>query len=144
MTLYIGDYATLRDGAMIDVTVLFLDQSFSSTAVGPLEVFSHAGSLWNILTGSRQNPRFRVTTASANGTYSLQLKNLDTTGGLAATLDQGEVVSATDFNAIANGIGVSNAVSFWRDFDSSGSVAAADFNLISRHLGHNCATPNNP
>jgi len=86
----------------------------------------------------------RLTTASANGTYTLQLKNLDTTGGLGATLDQGEVVSATDFNAIANGIGVSNAVSFWRDFDSSGSVAAADFNLISQHVGHNCVRPNNP
>ena len=82
----------------------------------------------------------RLTTGSANGTYTLQLKNLDTTGGLAATLDQGEVVSATDFNAIANGIGVNNLVSFWRDFDSSGGVAAADFNLISQHVGHNCAT----
>ena len=86
----------------------------------------------------------RLTTASANGTYTLQLKNLDTTGGLDGTMDQGEVVSATDFNAIANGIGVNNAVSYWRDFDSSGGVAAADFNLISQHVGHNCATPNNP
>ncbi len=31
---------------MIDVTVLLLDQTFSSTAVGPMEVFRHAGSLW--------------------------------------------------------------------------------------------------
>jgi transcriptional regulator GlxA family with amidase domain len=52
---------------MIDVTVLFLDQTFSSTAVGPLEVFRHAGTLWNFLTGTRQVPRFRVTTASRNG-----------------------------------------------------------------------------
>lgn len=52
---------------MIDVTVVFLDQTFSSTAVGPMEVFRHAGSLWNILTGKRQSPRFRVTTASADG-----------------------------------------------------------------------------
>ena len=52
---------------VIDVTVLFLDEMFSSTAVGPMEVFRHAGSLWNILTGERQIPNFRVTTATADG-----------------------------------------------------------------------------
>jgi transcriptional regulator GlxA family with amidase domain len=52
---------------MTEVTVLFLDQTFSSTAVGPLEVFNQAGRLWNVLTGTKQTPRFRVTTASANG-----------------------------------------------------------------------------
>jgi len=52
---------------MIEVTVLFLDETFSSTAVGPMEVFRHAGTLWNLLTGKRQVPRFRVTTASVDG-----------------------------------------------------------------------------
>ena len=52
---------------MIDVTVLFLDGTFSSTATGPMEVFRHAGSLWNVLTGTRPKPRFRVTTASVDG-----------------------------------------------------------------------------
>ena len=52
---------------MIDVTVLFLDQTFSSTAVGPMEVFRHAGALWNLLTGTEPIPRFRVTTASVDG-----------------------------------------------------------------------------
>ena len=28
---------------MIDVTILFLDETFSSTAIGPMEVFRHAG-----------------------------------------------------------------------------------------------------
>jgi hypothetical protein len=46
---------------------MFLNETFSSTAVGPMEVFRHAGSLWNLLAGKRQNPRFRVTTASADG-----------------------------------------------------------------------------
>jgi transcriptional regulator GlxA family with amidase domain len=32
-----------------------------------MEVFRHAGSLWNILTGQPQAPRFRVTTVSADG-----------------------------------------------------------------------------
>jgi len=52
---------------MTDVTVVFLDGTFSSTATGPLEVFRHTGTLWNFLTGSPGAPRFRVTTASADG-----------------------------------------------------------------------------
>jgi transcriptional regulator GlxA family with amidase domain len=52
---------------MINVTVLFLEETFSSTAVGPMEVFRHAGALWNSLTGAQPEPRFRVTTASADG-----------------------------------------------------------------------------
>src|SRR6202162_5335319 len=53
--------------AMTEVTVLFLDATFSSTATGPMEVFRHAGTLWNVLTGKRPVPRFRVTTASVDG-----------------------------------------------------------------------------
>ena len=52
---------------MIDVTVLILDQTFSSTAVGPMEVFRHAGFLWNHLTGQPEKRRFEVKTASADG-----------------------------------------------------------------------------
>lgn len=52
---------------MIDVTVLFLEETFSSTATGPMEVFRHTGALWNILTGSQPTPHFHVTTASVDG-----------------------------------------------------------------------------
>jgi len=52
---------------MKEIVVLLLDQMFSSTAIGPMEVFRHAGSLWNILTGTKNAPSFRVTTASADG-----------------------------------------------------------------------------
>jgi transcriptional regulator GlxA family with amidase domain len=52
---------------MVDVTVLLLEGTFASTATGPLEVFHHAGTLWNFLTGNAQRPRFRVTTASVDG-----------------------------------------------------------------------------
>src|SRR4051794_41850990 len=52
---------------MLDITVLLLDQCFSSTAIGPMEVFRHAGSLSNMLTGTKPKPAFEVTTASANG-----------------------------------------------------------------------------
>jgi transcriptional regulator GlxA family with amidase domain len=50
-----------------DVTVLFLKDTFSSTAIGPMEVFRHAGTLWNSFTGEREIQRFRVTTASVDG-----------------------------------------------------------------------------
>jgi hypothetical protein len=37
---------TRKPTARLDVTVVFLEGSFSSTAVGPLEVFHHAGVIW--------------------------------------------------------------------------------------------------
>lgn len=52
---------------MKEITILLLDQMFSSTAIGPMEVFRHAGSLWNVLTGAELSPRFHVITASADG-----------------------------------------------------------------------------
>ena len=52
---------------MKEITVLLLDQMFSSTAIGPMEVFRHAGSLWNALTGVKVEPAFRVITATADG-----------------------------------------------------------------------------
>ena len=86
----------------------------------------------------------RLTTASANGTYTLQIKNYDHTGGLGTGLNQGEAVTSADFNAIANNIGVVNALTWWRDVDSQNGIAAADFNLISSHVGHDCDSPLNP
>jgi hypothetical protein len=78
------------------------------------------------------------------GTYTLRIKNFDWTGGLGAVFNQGESVTATDFNGVANGIGINNVISYWRDFDYSGAVATADFNIISQHVTHDCDTPNNP
>jgi transcriptional regulator GlxA family with amidase domain len=52
---------------LIDVTVLLLDGTFSSTAIGPMEVFQHTGVLWNAFAGIPAEPRFRVTTASVDG-----------------------------------------------------------------------------
>jgi len=52
---------------MKKITILLLDQMYASTATGPMEVFRSAGLLWNFLTGTERDPRFRVTTASADG-----------------------------------------------------------------------------
>jgi len=87
----------------------------------------------------------RLTTASANGTYTLQIKNYDSTLiGLGTAMNLGEQITSSDFAAIANGINVNNQFSFWRDFDSNGIVASADFSQIVQHQNHNCIAPNNP
>jgi len=52
---------------MIDVTVMLLGGCYASTALGPVEVFYSAGTLWNVLQGEPESPRFRVTTASLRG-----------------------------------------------------------------------------
>src|ERR1700742_4448766 len=62
-----GSRAVATEQGMKEITVLLLDQMFSSTAIGPAEVFRHAGSLWGTLTGASLEPRFRVTTASEDG-----------------------------------------------------------------------------
>lgn len=56
-----------KEHSLTDVTILLLEGTFASTATGPLEVFRHAGTLWNYLAGEHPTPRFRVTTASADG-----------------------------------------------------------------------------
>jgi len=55
------------DAALLDVTVLLLDDGLSSTAIMPLEIFHSAGVLWNALQGHPATPAFRVVTASIDG-----------------------------------------------------------------------------
>lgn len=86
----------------------------------------------------------RITSALPNGSYVLRIKNMDNTGGLAAIVNQGELVSTVDFNAISNTMGTASAISFWRDLDWDGEVGLSDLNLLSYHLAHDCDTPNNP
>lgn len=86
----------------------------------------------------------RLTSASANGSYTLRIKNFDWTGGLTTTTNAGEQVSITDFNGISNTIGINNAISYWKDFDASGAVNSPDLNIITTHLNHNCSFPLNP
>lgn len=82
--------------------------------------------------------------------YTFQIKNMDWTGGLGTFLNQGEVVTASDFNGISNGIGIDNVISFWKDLDWSATatphtaVTVTDLNIIIGHLNHDCDTPNNP
>jgi len=86
----------------------------------------------------------RLTTASANGTYILRIKNADFMEGLGPELNESEAVTAADFTAMARGIGVISPISYWLDMDGNGIVSSLDFNFVVSHYGHDCDTPNNP
>lgn len=51
----------------LDVAVVLVNDGYASTAVGPIEVFSAAGTMWNEMCGNDPEPQFRVTTASIDG-----------------------------------------------------------------------------
>ncbi len=61
------DQANDAEVRRLDVTVVLLDDGFTSTAVMPIEVFHAAGALWPALQGQAPAPRFRVTSASIDG-----------------------------------------------------------------------------
>jgi hypothetical protein len=86
----------------------------------------------------------RLTTFSSNDSYTLRIKNLDWTGGLDALANQGERVTVNDYNGVVTMMGVSNALSYWKDFDNSGSVNPPDMNLLTNHLNHHCGVPISP
>jgi hypothetical protein len=86
----------------------------------------------------------RLTTASANGTYTLVLKSYDHALGTGTALNQGEAVTSVDFNGVVSSLTTVSAFSYWRDFDSSGAVISTDFNALVPHIGHDCDSPNNP
>lgn len=52
---------------LLDVTIVLVNEGFASTAIGPIEVFTAAGSMWNAMSGEVPRPRFRVTMASIDG-----------------------------------------------------------------------------
>src|SRR5262249_16349797 len=62
-----GGFLRGRGVGMLEVTVVHLNDNYASTAIGPIEVFHSAGSLWQALNGAAQDPRFRVTVASLDG-----------------------------------------------------------------------------
>ena len=52
---------------MIRVSVVLLNDGLPSTAIGPVEVFQCAGTLWNTFVDEELHPHFDVTTASVDG-----------------------------------------------------------------------------
>ena len=58
----------IKRSGKLDVAVVLVNEGYASTAVGPIEVFSAAGTMWNEMRGDDPEPRFRVATASIDGT----------------------------------------------------------------------------
>ncbi|MRX11785.1 helix-turn-helix domain-containing protein [Pseudoduganella sp. FT25W] len=63
-----ANHLAISHTAVIDVTIVLIEESFASTSIAPLEVFHSAGRLWNALHGDTPEPRFRVRVASISGT----------------------------------------------------------------------------
>jgi hypothetical protein len=84
----------------------------------------------------------RLTAASTNGTYVLQLKSFDVAGGLTTVLNQGEIVNSADFNTVTSQIGQAfNFLTWWRDFNWDNVVNSTDLASLTAHLSHSCSTP---
>lgn len=56
-----------RESEPLDVVIVLVNDGHASTAVGPMEVFSSAGRLWDEISGITPRSRFRVSTASIDG-----------------------------------------------------------------------------
>jgi hypothetical protein len=87
----------------------------------------------------------RLTTASANGSYILQIKSFDVAGGLTIALNQGEIVNSADVNTVTSQIGQAfNFLTWWRDFNFDNLVNSTDVTAMLAHLNHTCINPTNP
>jgi len=89
----------------------------------------------------------RLTSVSSNGSYVLLIKNIDFESGLGTVLNQGEAVTATDYNSFHAHFGQADSAdpkNWWRDFNSDGTINSIDLNIFSAHMNHNCTSPNNP
>ncbi len=54
-------------GEKLEVVIVLVNEGHASTAVGPIEIFSSAGAMFDELSGADPDPRFGVTTASIDG-----------------------------------------------------------------------------
>jgi hypothetical protein len=85
----------------------------------------------------------RLTSGSPSGSFILEIKNLDSVGGLAPVMNQGELVNALDVNPVSAEVS-HGPYNFWHDFDWNGAVNLIDLNFVKAHEGHNCTSPLNP
>jgi transcriptional regulator GlxA family with amidase domain len=56
-----------RKDDLIEVVVVLLERALPSSSVAPIEIFSAAGTIWQLLHGQPPRPRFRVRTVSLDG-----------------------------------------------------------------------------
>jgi hypothetical protein len=58
-------------------------------------------------------------------------------------LNAGEAVTGAEMTALIWDHVIS-PITYWIDFDGSGGVTVADFNLLTAHMNHDCDTPLSP
>jgi hypothetical protein len=86
----------------------------------------------------------RLTSDPGSPGYTLRIKNYDVSGGLGATMNQGEAVTSTDYNTMVANLNKSNVITYWLDYNESGTVTTLDYNMLLAHINHNCIFPYNP
>lgn len=93
------------------MTVLLLGGCYASTVLGPVEVFHSAGTLWNVLRGDEESPRFRVRTASLAG------KRVDSPYGVGLVADTaiGEVRKTDVIVVPSAGLALDSQLHTYRD-----------------------------
>jgi hypothetical protein len=84
----------------------------------------------------------RLTTASANGTYTAHVKSLDFVGGRTTLVNQGELVNSLDINPVQSDAVPGKPYKYNEDFDNNGIVNSIDLNFIKAHNNHKCNSPN--
>jgi len=93
---------------------------------------------WNAIQG-------RLTSAGNNGSYVLQIKNVDLSGGLGAYPNQGQIVNSSDFNSLTGHLGQHDSddpMNWWRDLNNDGNVNSTDYGILTPHMTHSCSSPN--
>jgi hypothetical protein len=91
----------------------------------------------------------RLMSGSSNGSYMLEIKNLDVAGGLTIIPNQGEVVNSLDRSPMQAHLGQPDSadpINWWLDFNSDGVVNSLDNapQLAHSSPSHTCSYPNNP
>lgn len=59
-------------------------------------------------------------------------------------MNQGEAVTSTDYNTMVANLNKSNVITYWLDYNESGTVTTLDYNMLLAHINHNCIFPYNP
>jgi len=80
----------------------------------------------------------RLTTASANGTFTANVKNVDVFD--PETTNQGEIVNILDFNVI--NAAIQGGYQYQYDFNGDGLLNVSDLNILKQHMNHKCNFPN--
>jgi hypothetical protein len=89
----------------------------------------------------------RLTSASSNDSYKLEIKNVDVASGLTTTSNQGELVNSLDTSPMSAHQGQSDsaaAINWWLDLNSDGVVDGTDSAILQAHSSHKCNSPSNP